>query len=216
MAGSVVAGMLGLLTILVVVPEGAPPTALDTWVFDVTNEWTQQAPWAVDIAAAIGVATDVVASTAFAVIVTLALAARRMWRFALFMVGCGLVGVAMVELVKTTVGRLRPPGAQEFIESGLDRSFPSGHASVGVYVYVALAVLVVVVAARSGRTVGVWLGGALFVFGIVIGLSRIVLGVHWSTDVIAGWTLSSLVVLVATIVIAPQRASAQMEPSDSP
>lgn len=214
--GSMVAGLLGILMVLVVVPGGAPPTVLDTWVFDLTSDWTRQAPWAIDAAAALGRATDLAGATAVAVLATLVLAARRRWRLAAFVATCGLAGVTMVQLLKTSTGRMRPPGAEDVIGSVLDRSFPSGHASVGVYVYGALAILVVAASRRHGRAGGVWLGGALFCFGITIGLSRIVLGVHWSTDVIAGWALSSFVVLVAGTLITPRGAPPQVEPSDSP
>lgn len=214
--GAVVAGLVGLISILVVVPGGTPPTALDQWVYDLTADWTQQTPWSVDAAATIGVLTDVAASTVLGVLATVVLLARRMWLFAAFVAGCGLAGVAMVEVLKRSVGRQRPPGADAFIESGLDRSFPSGHASVGVYLYGAVALLVVVVAARHGRQLGMWLGMALFTFGIVIGLSRIVIGVHWATDVLAGWSLSSLIVLAAAMLVAPQRQRLTSSPTTPP
>lgn len=214
--GTVVAGLLSLLVVLVVVPGGAPPTVLDEWVVDLTAEWTPQAPWAVDAAAAIGVLTDVEASTVVGVLTAGVLLARRMWVFAAFVTACGLAGVVMVELLKRSVGRLRPPGADEFIESGLDRSFPSGHASVGVYLYGAVSLLVLVVAARQGRRLGMWLGVALFTFGIVIGLSRIVIGVHWTTDVLAGWALSSVIVLLATVLLAPQNQGLRSSPATPP
>lgn len=207
-AAAVGAGLIGLLTVLVVVPGGAPPTALDQSVFDLTADWTRQAPWAVDAAAAIGVATDVAASTVFGVFTTLLLLARRMWVFAIFVASCGIAGVAMVETLKHTVGRQRPPGADEFIADGLDRSFPSGHASVGVYLFAAVAILVVIVSARRQSRVGLGLGVVLAAFGIVIGLSRIVIGVHWATDVLAGWALSSVIVLMVTMIVAPQRQPA--------
>lgn len=199
------AGLLALVLLLIVVPGGAPPTSLDQWVFDLTADWTQQAPWAVETAASIGVLTDVAASSLLGVVTTVLLLARRLWVFAAFVAACGIAGVATVVVLKAAVGRSRPPGAEQYVAGGLDRSFPSGHAGVGVYLYGAIALLLVIVAMRSQRRAGAWLGVALFSFGIVIGLSRIVIGVHWATDVLAGWSLASLIVLVATIAIVPQR-----------
>jgi undecaprenyl-diphosphatase len=98
---------------------------------------------------------------------------------------------------------MRPPGAEAYIESGLDRSFPSGHASVGVYVYVACAVLVVLAGQRIGSVALEWSGRVLAVLGVTIGLTRIVLGVHWATDVLAGWAIGSSVLLVTASLMRP-------------
>lgn len=203
---------MALVLLLTVVPGGAPPTSLDQWVFDLTADWTEQAPWALEAAAAIGALTDVAASSVLGVVATVLLLARRLWVFAAFVATCAIAGVTTVVLLKAAVGRSRPPGAEEFIAGGLDRSFPSGHAAVGVYLYGALALLLVVVAMRGRHRVGMWLGVVLFSFGIVIGLSRIVIGVHWATDVLAGWSLASAIVLVATIAIVPQRRVAASPP----
>jgi undecaprenyl-diphosphatase len=109
----------------------------------------------------------------------------------------------VVEVLKRTVGRMRPPGAETYIENGLDRSFPSGHASVGVYVYVACALLVLLAGQQGGSAALQWSGRVLAVFGVTIGLTRIVLGVHWATDVLAGWAIGSAVLLAATSLVRP-------------
>jgi undecaprenyl-diphosphatase len=203
LGGAGIAGLLALATVLVVVPGGAAPTALDTWVFDVTTDWTSRVPWVVDSAAVLGDVTDVVPSAVLGVVATVWMALRRHWAFALLVACSGLVGVTVVEMLKRTVGRMRPPGADEFISHGLDRSFPSGHASVGVYVYAALAVLLVIVASRRQLRGLLWAGRALFAVGILIGVSRIILGVHWSTDVLAGWALASTILLLSTALVRP-------------
>lgn len=201
--GAAAAALLAIVLAWVVVPGGSPPTALDTWVFDVTNDWTARAPWAVDAAAVIGAGTDTLPSTLAATAVVLGLLAWRRWYLAVFVAISGLTGVLVVEVTKRTVGRIRPPGAETYIESGLDRSFPSGHASVGVYVYVACALLLVLAGQRIGSAALAWSGRVLAVFGVVIGLTRIVLGVHWATDVLAGWAIGSTVLLVATFLTRP-------------
>ena len=65
-------------------------------------------------------------------------------------------------------------------------SFPSGHATNSVSTYTVLGMNV-------RKTV---LRIVFFLIPILIGLSRIVLGVHYPTDILAGWLISALIVLV--------------------
>ena len=66
-------------------------------------------------------------------------------------------------------------------------AFPSGHATAGVASVGAFAVLV---AERlPSRRARVWLWAAVAVLGFAIGTSRVVLDVHYVTDVLAGWCL---------------------------
>ena len=202
-AGAVGAAVLAVLVGTVVVGGGGGPTALDSAVFDLTRQWTTRVPLAVDVAALVGAGTDVLVSFVVATVVTVALALRRRWVLALFVGVSGLVGVALVELVKWSVGRARPPGAETYVDASSGSSFPSGHASVGVYVYLALAVLVVLAGRRRDRPRVVLLGWLTAVLGVLIGVSRLVLGVHWATDVLAGWALGSAVVLAVAALLRP-------------
>ena len=65
-------------------------------------------------------------------------------------------------------------------------SFPSGHATNSVSTYAALG-------CSAGKK---WLKVILFLMPFLIGLSRLVLGVHYPTDILAGWLISALVILV--------------------
>jgi membrane-associated phospholipid phosphatase len=205
----VLAGVLAaaaLVGVTLVVVSSGSPTALDMWVVDLTSRWTDSAAWAVDLAALIGALTGAVGATVVAVCATLLLAARRRWSLALFVALSGAVGVALVELGKRSAGRLRPDGADDVIALGLDRSFPSGHSASGIYVYGAVAVLLILLATRSGAAFARWSGWALLAAGVGIGLSRIVLGVHWATDVLAGWALGSAVLLLVAAATRPDDA----------
>ena len=95
-------------------------------------------------------------------------------------VGAGV----LVRVGKDIVGRTRPPVAQRLVVE-TNQSFPSGHALASAAILgVLVVVLVHLVPSPAGRA-ALRLVGALCV--LFIGLSRLYLGVHWSTDVLGGW-----------------------------
>lgn len=79
-------------------------------------------------------------------------------------------------------------------------SFPSGHALFSVGFYGMIAALGLLRAGRRARGWGWTLWG---LFALAIGLSRLVLGVHWATDVLAGWAAGGLILW--TVVAAMKR-----------
>lgn len=102
----------------------------------------------------------------------------------------------LVQLLKRTVGRKRPnlpPGAC-LIEAPDRFSFPSGHAAAALSLALPIAAVV-------GPAAGVALVG----LGILVGLSRCYLGVHYPGDVMAGWTLALVTYLAAPASLAALR-----------
>jgi membrane-associated phospholipid phosphatase len=99
---------------------------------------------------------------------------------------------------KVIVGRNRPPVSLHLVTES-NASFPSGHATeaTAVFLTLALVVAVFVLRGRIARCASV-LGAGLL--SLVVGGSRLVLGVHWPSDVIAGWALGAAVALIVTIV----------------
>jgi undecaprenyl-diphosphatase len=87
-------------------------------------------------------------------------------------------GRLLAFVVKTSIDRPRPPLADHLVAVH-SASFPSEHAFNAVVTYGLLALL-------SGSRLAYLAAVAI---AALIGLSRIVLGVHWPTDVIAGWSL---------------------------
>ena len=120
-----------------------------------------------------------------AVPVLVYLARRRAWWTAAWVVvAVGVIG-PLTTLIKNVVGRPRP----QFANGGAhlqSLSYPSGHSSG-----IATAVVVGLVLAwplLSGRGRRLWLAvGVLLV--VVVGFSRMWLGVHYLSDVVAGWSL---------------------------
>lgn len=113
---------------------------------------------------------------------TALLAWRRDWRSAVLLVAVTLSGRALVELQKIGIGRLRPE-SNEHLVAVSNLSFPSAHAANSVMVWLCLALLLPRTERR--RTSAVW---AAVWLALAIGLTRVMLGVHWPSDVIGGWS----------------------------
>lgn len=119
---------------------------------------------------------------------TIVLLAARRPRPALALAAGFLTVVVAVQLIKAGVGRLRPPGASPSLTTA---SFPSGHAAYAT-AYSALAIALIRVRAPAPRIRRLVLAGALGLT-VVIGLTRVVLGVHYLSDVVAGWALGAAI-----------------------
>jgi membrane protein DedA with SNARE-associated domain/membrane-associated phospholipid phosphatase len=113
---------------------------------------------------------------------------KKDWRAAV-LVGAALLGAnAWYHVVKPLVARSRPPESFHLISvSGY--AFPSGHATAAIAVWGAVAVVL-----SAGRPVGtkvaIWIGAGLI--AALVAFSRVYLGVHWWTDVVAGAALGGV------------------------
>ena len=97
-------------------------------------------------------------------------------------------GATINSLLKLAFARPRPdlviPSVKVFSDS-----FPSGHAALSTMVYLTLAVLL---GRTSGsRTLSVFFLILAVVISAIVGTSRVYLGVHYPTDVLAGWCIGS-------------------------
>lgn len=129
----------------------------------------------------------------FALALALLLAARRR-RDAIFVLLAGGGAILLTNTIKFILERPRPHGG---LVATASYSWPSGHAASSIAFYGAIAVLAARDLPALPRVV-IWLGlGLLTGF---IGATRLYLGVHYPSDVVAGWAVGGLwLVAVARI-----------------
>ena len=97
-------------------------------------------------------------------------------------------GTVLVNIFKTTFGRIRPDLVYaELAASGW--SFPSGHASMSALVFLTIGALIASSHKRVAERVYILMTAGLMT--LLVGLSRVALGVHYATDVIGGWAFGS-------------------------
>jgi undecaprenyl-diphosphatase len=118
------------------------------------------------------------------------LLALRRYQTAFFVLTVVVGGALLVEGAKSLIDRPRPPEARlvfPLAQLPNTPSFPSGHSTLSAVVYLTLALLV---AGRvKGRRVHAYLVSCSLLLTFLIGVSRMYLGVHYLTDVVAGWTV---------------------------
>lgn len=116
-----------------------------------------------------------------------------------------LVGSALAESVKFLVERPRPPASAALIALPTSASFPSGHAMAGIVLAGTLALMLI--ASRIPRAARIVGSVVILATGMLIGISRVYLGVHFFSDVLASWCLGvTLVGLWAAAVLTWGRA----------
>ncbi|MBA4383338.1 MAG: hypothetical protein C0410_01240 [Anaerolinea sp.] len=117
------------------------------------------------------------------------LAKKKDWNRLMFLFSV-VGGSAILNLIlKNIFQRARPVFAQAFlVDTGY--SFPSGHAMISIAFYGAIAYLLFSML-KSKRNKTLIVVGAL-IMTVLIGFSRLYLGVHFLTDVLAGWAAGAL------------------------
>src|SRR5580700_11045389 len=109
-----------------------------------------------------------------------ALAIRRRWRLVIYLLVAGAGALTLDPVLKALVGRLRPVVAHP-IAYGTGDSFPSGHALGSIVCYGALFLVFLPATRGKWRTAFITAIAALVA---LIGISRILLGVHFLSDVL--------------------------------
>jgi len=128
---------------------------------------------------------------------TLFLSLKR-WREALVLVVASGGGVMISQGLKLVFGRARPDESLRLVEA-VNASFPSGHAMLSAVVYLTLGAL----AARFAdlRRIKVFALSAGVMFALLVGVSRVYLGVHWPSDVLAGWCVGAAWAMICYLAV---------------
>jgi len=132
------------------------------------------------------------------VAVLVALVAWR-WRAALLLLAALAASEIFFGLLSLLAQRPRPPLEDARIVQG-GFSFPSGQSALAATFYGTVAYLLIRSTRREGVKALLGVGAALLIF--VIGVSRIYLGLHYPSDVLAGWAAGAL--WVALVLVAEQ------------
>lgn len=147
----------------------------------------------------------------FAVAGYLVLRARA--RAAGFLLASVLGGVIASSAFKAGFDRPRPdlvPHATEVYTA----SFPSGHSMLAAVTYLTLAVMLSRI--EANRALRVYVVTLAVLVTIAVGTSRVYLGVHWPTDVLAGWAAGSGWALACWLVARTLQQRGALEPEGGP
>lgn len=131
--------------------------------------------------------------TLVTIVAVVTLMRARRWRKALGMATVALGAELTSDVLKLACARPRP----DLVPHGsyvYSNSFPSGHSTVSVAIYFTLAALLAAGAVRPSSRGMIYAVAGFAV--LLIGVSRVYLGVHWPTDVAAGWALGSFWALI--------------------
>jgi undecaprenyl-diphosphatase len=119
-------------------------------------------------------------------------------RHALVLGGAVLLANFTSEIAKTIYGRPRP----DLVPHGsyvYSASFPSGHSMLSAATYLTLAMLIASLEGRRSTKILAYVLAVVLI--LAIGFSRVYLGVHWPSDVLAGWSLGAAWSLLAWMVL---------------
>lgn len=153
--------------------------------------------WLVNSAAEITALGGTTVLTLITVVVLGYLLLQRKHHATAFVLGAVAGGSAVSTALKYAFGRERPDVVPHLTHFSTP-SFPSGHAFQSAVVYLTLGILLAQIERR-------WHGRLYFIavallLTLLIGLTRVYLGVHYPTDVLAGWTAGLTWALLAWLV----------------
>lgn len=119
-------------------------------------------------------------------------------------------GLAISQGLKEVFGRERPPEVYRASEI-LNASFPSGHALLSAVVFLTLGAMLA--QAARGRALRAYVMSVAIMLVLLVGVTRIYLGVHWTTDVLAGWSVGAA--WATTCWLAGRWLKSRQEPSEA-
>lgn len=185
--------LAGLLTLVFLLAglNGGPVQQVDAYIIATTKEARASWPGLSPLAATITALGGAAVTLTVAGLATLYLLFKRQWPSALILLVTVLGERALVDWLKEEVAKPRPLDGALFVGS---QAYPSGHAANSMTAFLAVALLAVPQAHRAKAAI------AAILLSLLVGLTRVLLGVHWPSDVVGGWALGLLTVALALAV----------------
>ena len=182
---------------------------LDWMIAHRTPALDQGVTWWTDIAGTIGMP---IVAVLFLVGLTIQ---RRAWTPLVLLVAASAGSLAMTIAGKDLIGRARPPLSDAVPPYEHSPSFPSGHTLNATVVVGTIVYLLLLRQSRVVTRVWTIVVGTLFVLSV--GVSRVFLGHHWTTDVLAAWALGlawlALVITAHRLYLTALHRGAEPTPS---
>jgi undecaprenyl-diphosphatase len=208
---AVVAGTWGFVELLDEVKEG-DTQQFDEWLITWLRAhegpaWLQEVGR--DMTALGGVAVMVLVTLAVAGYLLLSRRYHAMW-LVLIATGGGLV---LSTVLKYFIDRDRP-SLVEHRSVVYTSSFPSGHSMMSAVVYLTLGSLLARI--MPGRVLKLYFLLLAMALTVLVGVSRVYLGVHWPTDVLAGWCGGLVWALLCWLVARKLQRKGAVERDDDP
>jgi YegS/Rv2252/BmrU family lipid kinase len=198
-AAVVVLAAFTLLTMLVAFDSDAVK-AFDGWSGLDPTLWHDRWPWVEGVLVAVELVFTTIPMLAYAAVMAAVLGLRRHARAGIWTIGLMAVAVVMDSGLKQMVDRPRPTWGFP-VHTLTSPSYPSGHATfvaTGAAIVISLSSVYV-----RRRTTRRWITAVAVAVGLLVGLDRLLLGVHTMSDVLAGYLLGAGLALTSLAIFDP-------------
>lgn len=204
----VVIGIWGFVILLDAVRDGETER-FDTWAIKSMAKWHGENYRVLE---EIGRDLTALGGFTFMTICTVAVAGflfmirkfSAMWLVIVATVG----GLILSSTLKAVINRPRPELVEHYSHA-MTSSFPSGHSMMAAVVYLTLGSLLSRLVER--RRLKFYVLAVAMIITFLVGVSRVYMGVHWPTDVLAGWTAGLVWALICWLIARRLQSSGAVE-----
>ena len=193
------------------------PIAFDRWLMVAFRHASDLSrpigpPWLLDVVRDITALGSIAVLTLLVTFVTTFLFARGKRHAGLFVLTTVLSGALLNTVLKLTFARTRPDIVTPLTQV-TTTSFPSGHAASSAVCYLTLGLMLA--QTQASRSVRIHLIVTAGILALLVGVSRIYLGVHYPSDVLAGWCFGAAWALICQMLMSHFQLTGRIEqPSD--